>query len=274
MTHPTPQHTPLFDTHCHIDYLLRGNWTPAMLAPVLQAANVSLMINPGTCIAQLPDVLAAAETLPGVYAAAALHPTDVAERPDDWLAQLEHAMHHPKVVAVGETGLDYYRPEQQDLDNQAQQHLCFNASLQLAKTHNKPVIVHDREAHDDVAAVIADHPGVQGVMHCFSGDIAFAERMIALGFYISFAGNVTFKNAYALHEAARHIPLEWLLIETDSPFLSPMPHRGTPNDPSRVALVAAHIAQLRGMPTQDLIAATTRNGCRLFNVLLPLGLEN
>ena len=252
------------DTHCHVDYLVRAGRPLQDVISEATEAQVSWMLNPGTCIDQLPDVLRVAEQADNIYAAAAIHPTDVAERPDDWLTQLEQAVIHPKVIAVGETGLDYYRPEQCEPDNQAQQRHCMEASLELAARHGKPVIIHDREAHADVRAIIANHPDVIGVMHCFSGDLTFANQMIELGYYISFAGNVTFKNAHDLHHAATHLPLERLLIETDSPFLSPMPHRGTPNAPARVALVGAFIAQLRGLPVEALAEATTQNATRLF----------
>jgi TatD DNase family protein len=253
------------DTHCHVDYLVRAGRPLAEVVAEATDAQVSWMLNPGTCIEQLPDVLQVAEQVDHIFAAAAIHPTDVAERPDDWLNQLELALAHPKVVAVGETGLDYFRPTQCEPDNQAQQQHCMEASLQLAARFKKPVIIHDREAHADVQAIVANHPDVVGVMHCFSGDLAFALQMINLGYYISFAGNVTFKNAQDLHHAATHIPLERLLIETDSPFLSPMPHRGTPNAPARVALVGAYIAQLRQIPVEALAEATTQNAMRLFH---------
>jgi TatD DNase family protein len=257
---------PLFDTHCHVDYIVRNGTPLADVLAATQAAGVGLMLNPGTCIDQLPDVLAVAEQAPNIYAAAAIHPTDVADRPDDWLQRLETAMAHPKVVAVGETGLDYYRPEQQAPDNQQQQRHCLEVSLDLALRHNKPVIIHDREAHQDIHAIIRNQPGICGVMHCFSGDTDFARQMIDLGFYISFAGNVTFKNAHMLQAAATAIPLDWLLVETDSPFLSPMPHRGTPNSPERVTLVAQCIAELRGIPVDTLARQTTANACRLFGL--------
>jgi TatD DNase family protein len=254
----------LIDTHCHIDYLLRaGNQLDDVLADAT-AANVGLMINPGTCVDHWPDVLAVAEASPRVFAAMAIHPTDVDDRPADWLAQLQQVATHPKVVAIGETGLDYYRPEQQTPANMAAQRACMEASLDLACQLNKPVILHDREAHADIEAVVRQFPKVRGVMHCFSGDVDFALRMIELGFYISFAGNVTFKNAHGLQQAATAIPLERLLVETDSPFLSPMPHRGTPNAPARVALVAAFIAQLRQLSIEAVTHTTTANARQLF----------
>jgi TatD DNase family protein len=264
-TPPAEPVTPLFfDTHCHVDYIVR-NGRP-LNDVVADAAAVGWMVNPGTCIAQLPDVLAVAEQVPHIYAAAAIHPTDVADQPADWQAHLHAAMAHPKVVAVGETGLDYYRPEQQAPGNQALQRDCLETHLDLARQYNKPVIIHDREAHADVQAILRNHPGVVGVMHCFSGDLAFAMAMIELGYYISFAGNVTFKNATTLQHAAQQVPLERLLIETDAPFLSPMPHRGTPNSPDRVALVGQFIAGLRSMPVDELATVTTQNAKRLFKI--------
>ncbi len=129
-----------------------------------------------------------------------------------------------------------------------------------------PVIVHDREAHDDIHDVISQVPGVRGIMHCFSGDAAFARKMIAKNFYISFAGNLTFKKAGNLHEAARETPLEWILIETDSPFLSPMPFRGKPNEPARVRYVAEKIAELKGISYEEVATVTTENALKVFGL--------
>lgn len=272
--------TTLFDTHCHFDYLVRNARDEADAPDVqsllahMKAAGVRWLVNPGVEPATYNDVLACTELDPGIYAALAVHPTDVgqlAETPD-WAAVLAEHLKHPKVVAVGETGLDYYREESIALT--AQQKAVFRTHLELAASHNLPVIIHDREAHEDIRQMVIDTYGQNrreraGVMHCFTGDAAFAHQMIALGFYISFAGNLTFKNAIALQEAARDVPLERLLIETDSPFLSPMPHRGKPNEPARVLHVAEKLAELKGLPLETIAEATTANALSLFGIEAP-----
>jgi TatD DNase family protein len=261
----------LIDTHCHLDYLTRAdaeyNPTPEAADAILaraSAAGVRALINPNVDCGTLPDVMALAEAHPCVYAAVAIHPTEVDKLPPDWQAQLLPYFDHPKVVALGETGLDYYWTQ----ETQAEQQAAFRWFLKQGQRLNKPVIVHDRDAHDDVANIIADYPDVQVIMHCFSGDAAFAERMMALGAYISFAGNVTFKKATDLHHAAQAVPLERLLVETDSPFLSPHPLRGQRNEPARVSLVAQQIADLKGVSLEIVHQQTTQNACQVFGISL------
>lgn len=262
----------IVDTHCHLDYIARQDEHPDGAAGVdaeqvmvrAAEAGVQWIVNPGVTPARFPEVLAMAERFESVYAALAVHPTDVAdiEGDPDWLASLTALLEHPKVIALGETGLDYYR----DTTQAALQQRCFRSFLALGRERDMPVIVHDREAHADVLAIASEFPGVRGVMHCFSGDAAFAARMMAQGFYISFAGNLTFKNAANLHEAAREVPLERMLIETDSPFLSPVPFRGKPNEPARVRFVAEKIAELKGIPYADVAAVTTANARAVFGI--------
>ncbi len=251
----------LVDTHAHLDYLQREGADPEAVLNRAQEVGVSWIVNPSVTPDKFPEVLQLAERFPNVYAAAAVHPTDVQDVAEsDWIQAIEAMLAHPKVIAIGETGLDYYW----DKTHIATQQHFFKTFLEMGRTHSLPVIVHDREAHDDVHRLISDCPGVRGVMHCFSGDAEFAQTMIDQGFYISFAGNVTFKNAHALHEAAKVTPLEWILIETDSPFLSPVPFRGKPNEPERVRLVAEKIAELKGIPIETVAEVTTENAQRLF----------
>jgi TatD DNase family protein len=262
----------IIDSHCHLDYIQRQENHPegetgtdaSQVMARAKAVGVELLVNPSVTPARFPEVIAMAERFENVYAAVAVHPTDVADIIDQpgWLDEVEALLAHPKVVAIGETGLDYHW----DMTHVDLQKRCFKALLELGRKHNLPVIVHDREAHDDVAAMIAEVPGVRGIMHCFSGDAAFARRMIALSFYVSFAGNVTFKKAANLHEAAQETPLEWMLVETDSPFLSPMPFRGKPNEPARVKHVVEKIAELRGISYAEVAEATTYNARKVFNL--------
>jgi TatD DNase family protein len=265
--------TPIIDTHCHLDYIQRQDdhpegamgTDPVQVLERARLVGVEFLVNPSVTPARFPDVIAMAERFENVYAAVAVHPTDVADIIDSphWLADVEALLSHPKVVAIGETGLDYYW-DKTHVDLQKQ---CFKGLLELGRKHNVPVIVHDREAHEDVAQVISEVPGVRGIMHCFSGDAAFARRMIELNFYISFAGNLTFKKAENLHEAARETPLEWILTETDSPFLSPVPFRGKPNEPARVKYVIEKIAELKNLTYEEVAEATTHNARTVFGLL-------
>ncbi len=265
----------LIDTHAHVDYIHRqegpkpypeeAGFTDS--ANVMQRAlgnGVVATINPGTAPETFDDVLAMADANEGVYAALAVHPCDVQNVPDraTLMARVDTLANHSKVVAIGETGLDYYH----DLTHVPAQKAFFNDFLAMAVTKDLPVIIHDRDAHDDVAAMVDAHSGVRGVMHCFGGDADFAMQMVKRNFYISFAGNVTFKNAKALHEAAKVVPLENMLVETDSPFLAPVPHRGKHNEPANVLHVAQYIAELRGISVEDVARVTTANACKLFKL--------
>ncbi|MCE3234284.1 MAG: hydrolase TatD [Vampirovibrio sp.] len=262
----------IIDTHCHLDYIQRQEdhpegqtgTDPVEVLARAKAVGVELLVNPSVTPARFAEVIALAERFDNVYAAVAVHPTDVTDiaENDRWLDEVEALLSHPKVVAIGETGLDYYWDTTQvDLQKR-----CFKGLLELGRKHDLPVIVHDREAHEDVAQMITEVPGVRGIMHCFSGDAAFARQMIEKNFYISFAGNLTFKKAENLHEAARETPLEWILAETDSPFLSPVPFRGKPNEPARVKHVVEKIAELKGLSYEEVAEATTRNARKVFGL--------
>lgn len=265
----------LVDTHSHVDYIHRaegpkpydGIETHAtQVLARAESQGVRWVLNPSVEPARFADVMTLAEQQPSLYGAIAVHPCDVQHVAslEDCLKLAESFMNHPKCVAVGETGLDYYH----DLTHVETQKEFFRAFMTLAQTHNKPVIIHDREAHEDVASITDEFPDVTGVMHCFGGNAAFALEMIERGYLISFAGNVTFKNAKELHEAAKTIPLEWMLLETDAPFLAPVPHRGKPSEPSFVRHVAEFIAELRGISLEEVATVTTENANRLFGVEL------
>jgi TatD DNase family protein len=261
----------LIDTHCHIDLIEAAEGAdPDVVAAMLERAlahGVRAFLNPGVSLHAIDNILKLTELYPSIKAAVAIHPSEVAESQEqtEWLQRIEEVLQHPNVLAVGETGLDYYW-QAEDKAFQALQRSCFLQSLQLAKRYNKPVIVHDREAHGDTAALVSQVPGVTGVMHCFSGDADFALRMIDLGFYISFAGNVTFKKADMLRQAAKVIPAERLLLETDSPYMSPVPERGRPNEPYRTRFVAECLAEVRGVSFEELAIQTSENACRLFQI--------
>jgi len=263
----------LIDTHCHLDYIgagLHGHEPTTDLATVVQRATengVRWLINPGVEPAAWQRVLNVAEQFPTVFAALAIHPCDVDSTltQPNWLADLTALLKHPKVVAIGETGLDYYHQPAEACDLQRD---CFAKTLTLASQQALPFIIHCRHAEADVAKIIAASPPLpkKGVMHCFGGDADFALAMVERGFYISFAGNVTFKKAEALRAAAKATPLDYLLVETDSPFLSPMPERGLPNEPYRTRFVAECLATVKGISVEKLAQITTENAIRLFNL--------
>ncbi|MEB3206104.1 MAG: TatD family hydrolase [Vampirovibrionales bacterium] len=284
---PTVTCPPFIDTHCHLDYLVDGLLAEAkpaagptdaasILSRAMQAGIVAL-INPATEPERFPRVCQMAEAHDNVWMALAIHPTDVqhvagltAENAHDVIAEmLLPYLSHPKLVALGETGLDYYHLDTPDI--KTLQKACFRAFLTLSKTYGLPVIIHDREAHDDVASLVAEVLGPydpqmppRGVMHCFSGDEDFAARMVALGFCISFAGNLTFKKAQPLRDAALSVPLNWLLVETDAPFLSPEPWRGLLNEPARTVRVATMLADLKQLSLETLSQVTLANTQRVF----------
>lgn len=254
----------LIDSHCHLDRLdltsYQGDLSLALKAA--QDKDVSHILCVCIDLENFKSVLSIAENYPHISASVGLHPTDVLEiAPSvDELVQLSL---HPKVVAFGETGLDYYR----DTSNKAVQQESFRNHIRAAKLTGKPVIVHTRSAKDDTLQIIkeegAENPG--GVLHCFTEDLDMALQAIDLNFYISFSGIVTFKNAISLQEVARTIPLECMLVETDAPYLAPMPHRGKSNEPAYVRYVAEFIAKLRGISYEEVAKKTTENFYKLFS---------
>lgn len=205
-----------------------------------------------------------AEKYDFMYASAGVHPHDAKGIPGNYLDLLFDWGRHPKVVALGEMGLDYYR----DLSPRETQRRVFREQLSLAREIGKPVIIHDREAHEDLLDILRkDGVGeAGGVMHCFSGDREMARECINLGFYISLAGPVTFKNARKLKEVAASVPLDRLLVETDCPYLAPEPRRGRRNEPAFVKYVVEHVAQLRDMAPDELASATGANARKLFGL--------
>ncbi|MEB3288049.1 MAG: TatD family hydrolase [Vampirovibrionales bacterium] len=273
---------PIVDTHCHLDYIERQgreeNIPHSDAGHVLSRAmaeGVEFIINPCVSPEYYDQVLKIAEAHDNVYMAVAIHPTDVSDtlKYPDWQSRIRHLLEHPKVVAIGETGLDYYwSTEHIDLQKQ-----CLSMFLKLGVEFDKPVILHDRNvregdasglnSHEDILSLVKSAPGVRGIMHCFSGDADFALRMIEAGFYISFAGNITFKKATDLQAAATVVPLEKILVETDSPFLSPMPFRGKMNEPARVRYVVEKIAELKNLSYEEVALATTRNAKSVFGIV-------
>ena len=255
----------LVDTHAHLDALAHEGALPGVMARAREAG-VAGILAVGVDLESSRRATALAETYPGVYAAVGIHPHEADKVLPQDLEELTTLSAHARVVAIGETGLDYYR----NLSSASKQLDLFQAHLRLARDMHKPVIVHDRQAHDQVLSVLRQQSaGLQGVLHCFSGDLDMAEQAVQLGMYISFAGPVTFLNARQLHAVVPRISAERILIETDSPYLAPHPYRGQRNEPSFLTWTARRVADLRGLALDDLAEITTANAMRLFGISEP-----
>ncbi|WP_309114894.1 TatD family hydrolase [Saccharothrix sp.] len=255
---------PVVDAHTHLDAC--GAGTPEQVAEMVDRANaagVDRVITVGDTVASARWAAEAATWDDRVFAAVALHPTRTSEFTDADRSELERLAARPRVVAVGETGLDYYW----DYAPPAAQHDAFRWHIELSKRVGKPLMIHDREAHDDILKIL-DEEGAPStvVFHCFSGDLAFARSCVDRGFVLSFAGTVTFKNAHALREAARWVPADHLLVETDAPFLTPHPFRGRPNEPFCANYTLRDIATLRDLEPAELASTVTRNAERVFGL--------
>ncbi|BBB15248.1 DNase TatD family [Candidatus Rickettsiella viridis] len=259
---------PLVDSHCHLDRL-DLNYFQKDLHQLLASAREQGVIHflcVGIDLENFPPVLSIAEQFSDVSASVGIHPTeDLAEEPS--LEQLIALAKHPKVVAIGETGLDYYR----DTTKKSKQQTRFRQHIQTALAVNKPLIVHTRHAREDTIAILKEEGAdkVGGVLHCFTEDLAMANAAIEIGFYISFSGILTFKNAKELQAIAQQLPLERILIETDSPYLAPAPFRGKPCQPAYVHYVAEKLAELRQLPLADIAQQTTTNFFKLFHDAQP-----
>jgi TatD DNase family protein len=247
------------DTHCHLE-LMDASGSHEAIARAREAG-VTAIVTVGIDLASSAEAVQTASYNEGVYAAVGIHPNNAIEATEHVLRHLASLAGHPKVVGIGETGLDWFREGAPPV----RQEDSFRDHIRMAKELDKALIIHDRDAHDDVVAILLDERAPQRtVFHCFSGDTKLVQTCEANGWFISFAGNVTFRNAPQIREAAAATPLELLVAETDSPFLSPHPHRGRPNEPSRVPLTVAQLAELHGISAEQMAATTTANARRLF----------
>ena len=265
--------TRLIDSHCHLDFDGLSNRLPEVLA-AMAANDVAGCMTIGVTLEEAPQVLAIAQAHEQVFASVGVHP-EYADHQEPDVETLCALAQHPKVLAIGETGLDYHWHK----DRPEWQRERFRVHIRAAKLLNKPLVIHTREAAEDTLAILKEEgaSAVGGILHCFTESLAVAEEAIALGFYISISGIVSFKKAEQVHEVARSVPLDRLLVETDSPYLAPVPYRGKPNEPAYVRHVAEAIADLRQISYAEVAEASSRNFLKLFpasaSVLAPrLGL--
>ena len=256
----------LVDSHCHLDFPeLRGD-LPALLER-MAAGGVTHALTISTTLAGFPGVLEVARSQPHLWCTAGVHPDERRDGREASVEELVALAADPKVVAIGETGLDYFRIE----GDAGWQRDRFRVHIRAARACAKPLVIHTREAAADTLRILEEEGAAEvgGVMHCFTESFEVAEAAMRLGFHISFSGIVTFKNAQALKEVARRVPLERMLVETDSPYLAPAPHRGRTNEPAFVRHVAEEIARLKGVALEAVAEATTANFFALFRGARP-----
>ncbi len=255
------------DSHCHLNYpgLVEDQ---ASVIERARAAGVTGMLGISTRLSEWDDVIALADSAPDIWATVGIHPHEADQHADLDTARLVAATRHPRVVGIGETGLDYYY----DKSDRAQQQASFQSHIDAAQETGLPIVVHTRDAEEDTIAMLRAAVGkgaLTGVIHCFTASDWLADQALDMGFYISLSGIVTFKNAQALQATAARLPAGRLLIETDAPFLSPVPVRGKTCEPAYVAHTARFLANLRGVSVEELAATTTDNFMTLFNKAMP-----
>lgn len=251
----------IFDTHAHYDDKAFDPDRDELL-PLLHESGVGTILDPGCDVQSSRRALELAERYPFVYAAVGIHPEELSGLTGESLALIRNLAAHPKCVAIGEIGLDYYW----DAGHKDEQKELFSRQIELALELHKPVIVHDREAHADSLAIVSRYEALRGVFHCYSGSAEMAEQLLKRGWYLGFDGPITYKNARKAIEVLQLCPLDRILIETDSPYLSPVPRRGTRNDSRNLRYVAEKIGEIKGMTAEAVIALTDENGRKLFNI--------
>jgi TatD DNase family protein len=257
----------LVDSHCHLDFPDFAGQVDAVVERA-QAAGVGVCVSIGTELKRFPGVKAVAEKFPNVWCSVGVHPHESEKEPLDGEAALVGEAAHPKVVGIGETGLDYFYEHSPRVPQQAN----FRFHIAAARTTGLPVIVHTRDADDDTIEILRDEMGkgaFTGLIHCFTGTQRLADAALELGLYISVSGIATFKNSHQLRDVIKSVPLERLLVETDAPFLAPVPNRGKTNEPAFVVHTAKMLAGLKGVTPEELATATTDNFFRLFSKVQP-----
>ena len=250
----------LTDSHCHLFYDEIFQDIDNIL---IRSKNlgVNRFICVGTNINDSLLSLDISEKFENVYCSAGIHPHDAQNVDKDYIQQIELMMRSKRMIAIGEIGLDYFR----NISSKKSQIKVFNELLQLADNINKPIIFHNREADQDIIDILSSYPNVIGVSHCFSSTLSTAKKLLDLGYYISFSGNLTFKNSN-LPSVAKYLPLDRLLVETDSPYLSPEPFRGKPNEPGRTRYVAEKLAEIHNISFESIAEQTTKNINKLFSI--------
>lgn len=257
----------LFDTHAHYDDE-RFDADRDELLRSMPENGVCLILNPGCDVETSRKALSYARTYPHVYAAVGFHPENIEGMSDEAVAvglkEIEEMASDPRVRAIGEIGLDYYWCK--DPAERKRQQEVFRAQMRMAGRLDLPVIVHDREAHLDCLTIVEQYPKARGVFHCYSGSAEFAQRLLDLGWYISFTGVITFKNAKKALDVVRMMPMDCIMVETDAPYMAPEPYRGKRNSSLYVYRMAEVIAEIKGLPVEEVIRITTENGKRLFGI--------
>jgi TatD DNase family protein len=257
---PDPLPVPVLDSHCHLDLM---GVSPAEALAAARSVGITRVVTVGIDVPSSQWCAEVAGQHDDIYATVAIHPNEAPTADDAAWEEIARLASLPQVRAVGETGIDHYRTQH---DGWAAQELSFRRHIVIAKETNKALVIHDRDAHDDVLRVLdAEGAPERTVFHCFSGDATFARACADRGFVMSFAGNVTFKNADELRAAARVAPLDLLLVETDAPFLTPMPFRGRPNAPYLVPLTVRALAEVKGVALDALCEAVNATGDRVFD---------
>lgn len=258
----------LVDSHCHLDYYEEEGGELDAVVERARSAGVGTLLTIGTRISRFDEVRRIAERYENVYCSIGVHPHEAASEPDVDVARIVELCEHPKVVGVGEAGLDFYY-DRSPRDRQAQ---VFQTHIEAAIATGLPLIVHSRDADADTARMLvggAEKGPLRGLIHCFSTTRQLSDKAVEIGMSISLSGIITFKNAAELREIAQEIPIERLLVETDAPYLAPVPFRGKRNEPAYVTHTAKHLAELRGVAVEELAAATTANFFRLFTKARP-----
>lgn len=251
-----------FDTHAHYDSSKFSDDRDEVLRAVYKDG-ISLIVDPGDTLERSRAVVSLVDQYDYLYAAVGVHPEEYETWTDDTIDQLRLLAKAPKVVAIGEIGLDYYWDKAHtDLQKQ-----MFRAQIDLALELNMPIIVHDREAHGDCFSIVCEYPALRGVFHCYSGSAEMARELLKRGWYLGFDGPITYKNNVKAMEVLAVTPLDRIVLETDSPYLSPVPNRGKRNDSRNLPYIAAIVAREKGIPTEEVAAITFENGKRLFGIV-------
>lgn len=250
-----------FDTHAHYDSSKFDADRDAVLR-ALPESGVTLVVDPGDNAERSRRAVELAQQYPHVYAAVGWHPEEAENWDENSLPAIRELAKQPKVCAIGEIGLDYYW----DATYRERQKEMFRAQIELALELDLPVIVHDREAHGDSLEIVRDYPALRGVFHCFSGSVEMAQELLRRGWYLGFDGPITYKNAARAPEVIRICPMERILLETDSPYLAPVPNRGQRNDSRNLPYIAATVARIKDMPVEAVAAQTMENGKKIFGI--------